>query len=251
MYNLDYSFIIIFIIFIIIINMIIHFKPKVKGYLGELHTRKALDRLPKYEYYVINNLLLNLNGKTHQIDHVVISKYGIFVIETKQYHGFITGKKYDKYWIRHTKYNKYYYLNPIRQNYGHVKTIIDLIDLPEINEHVVHNIVCFSGSVNLMVEHNGEIVSCDNLPRKIMSYIDSVVYNPDMIMDILSYNNSGKIKDKIKHSIDTGRKKKDKYITCPKCGGNLVQKVGIYGNFIGCSNYPMCRYKKNSIRSKY
>ena len=29
---------------------------------------------------------------------------------------------------------------------------------------------------------------------------------------------------------------------CPKCGGQLVKRVGKYGNFIGCSNYPRCKY---------
>lgn len=30
--------------------------------------------------------------------------------------------------------------------------------------------------------------------------------------------------------------------TCPKCGGKLVIKKGIYGVFLGCENYPKCRY---------
>lgn len=31
---------------------------------------------------------------------------------------------------------------------------------------------------------------------------------------------------------------------CPKCGGILVKRKGKYGEFIGCSNYPQCHYKK-------
>lgn len=31
---------------------------------------------------------------------------------------------------------------------------------------------------------------------------------------------------------------------CPKCGGRLVKRKGKYGEFIGCSNYPKCHYKK-------
>jgi DNA topoisomerase-1 len=30
--------------------------------------------------------------------------------------------------------------------------------------------------------------------------------------------------------------------TCPQCGGALVQRKGKYGPFVGCSNYPTCRY---------
>lgn len=32
--------------------------------------------------------------------------------------------------------------------------------------------------------------------------------------------------------------------TCPRCGGNLVERQSKYGPFIGCSNYPKCHYKK-------
>lgn len=29
---------------------------------------------------------------------------------------------------------------------------------------------------------------------------------------------------------------------CPRCGGELVRRNGKYGEFIGCSNFPRCRY---------
>lgn len=34
--------------------------------------------------------------------------------------------------------------------------------------------------------------------------------------------------------------------TCPRCGGNLVERSGKYGKFIGCSNYPKCRYTQTN-----
>lgn len=34
---------------------------------------------------------------------------------------------------------------------------------------------------------------------------------------------------------------------CPKCGGTLVERNGKYGTFIGCSNYPKCKYTKNNV----
>lgn len=33
--------------------------------------------------------------------------------------------------------------------------------------------------------------------------------------------------------------------TCPKCGGRLEKKIGKYGKFWGCSNYPKCQYTEN------
>lgn len=29
---------------------------------------------------------------------------------------------------------------------------------------------------------------------------------------------------------------------CPRCGGNLIKREGKYGSFLGCSNYPKCKY---------
>ena len=32
---------------------------------------------------------------------------------------------------------------------------------------------------------------------------------------------------------------------CPECGGTLVFREGCYGEFLGCSNYPRCKYTAN------
>jgi len=67
------------------------FYKEIVGKAGEYWTKKELKKLGK-EYLIINDLMIRTEDKkTHQIDHVVISKYGIFVIETKQYDGYITG----------------------------------------------------------------------------------------------------------------------------------------------------------------
>ncbi|MBD5474588.1 MAG: hypothetical protein HDR17_01160 [Lachnospiraceae bacterium] len=39
------------------------------------------------------------------------------------------------------------------------------------------------------------------------------------------------------------RKKYDSAI-CPECGGKLHERRGPYGSFMGCSNYPKCRYNR-------
>ncbi len=48
--------------------------------------------------------------------------------------------------------------------------------------------------------------------------------------------NSGK-SDKTKEDFETND-------VCPRCGGTLVKRSGKYGTFMGCSNYPKCRYIK-------
>ena len=41
------------------------------------------------------------------------------------------------------------------------------------------------------------------------------------------------------------KRHKSNYRECPKCGGKLIRKNGRYGSFIGCSNYPRCRYTRS------
>lgn len=78
------QFVIILVAFILIILFRIKM-PSIKGRLGESKVSNILKRLSD-EYFVINDLLLKTSRGTTQIDHVVISKYGIFVIETKKLH---------------------------------------------------------------------------------------------------------------------------------------------------------------------
>lgn len=79
------------IIAILTILVVILRRPKIKGRIGEIFMALFLKSLPKDRYRVINDLLLTWNGHSTQIDHVIISIYGIFVIETKFYKGWISG----------------------------------------------------------------------------------------------------------------------------------------------------------------
>ena len=96
------------------------YKAKIKGYIGEKQVSKRLRKLNKRKYKVLNNVLLKTANGSTQIDHVVISIYGIFVIETKNYKGLIFGSENDENWTQVIYKNKGKFRNPIKQNYGHV-----------------------------------------------------------------------------------------------------------------------------------
>ena len=68
---------------------------QVVGFAGEYWVQKELNKLPG-EYLFLSDVMLEVDGKTTQIDHIVFSKYGIFVIETKQRNTYITGNEHDK-----------------------------------------------------------------------------------------------------------------------------------------------------------
>ncbi|SEB99610.1 nuclease-related domain-containing protein [Paenibacillus sp. GP183] len=92
------------------------------GELGEYKINIQLDQLPKDCKYLSDLLVSNPKSRTgySQIDHLVISPYGLFVIETKNYSGEIKGKRDDKNWLVNNRFTMF---NPLRQNYGHMKAI--------------------------------------------------------------------------------------------------------------------------------
>lgn len=218
------------------------FGPKIIGWFGELWTKQALRKLPKDKYTILNDVFIKTNEQTHQIDHVVVSQYGIFSIETKQYNGYITGSKYDKQWIRHLRRKIIYYTNPIRQNYGHVKALAELLN---IEESKIFNIVCIPSRAKLKIQHDGELVNNLTIANKIVSYQNIIINNVDDIINTIKSNNitDKEIKKAHIQNIRENIINKDPN-NCPKCGGQLIQRDGKYGIFYGCSNYPKCKYTK-------
>ena len=68
-----------------------------KGVAGELVVSYFLDKLDRSKYFVLNDITFKLNDRTTQIDHIVVSCYGIFVIETKNWKGSIYGGSKKEY----------------------------------------------------------------------------------------------------------------------------------------------------------
>ena len=54
----------------------------------------------------------------------------------------------------------------------------------------------------------------------------------------------GSRKAHVKNILVTSQKREIALLNgiCPKCGGNLVERKGRFGTFLGCSNYPMCGF---------
>jgi len=98
-----------------------------KGELGEYKIDIQLDQLPNTYHHLSDLLIPNPKAKSgySQIDHVVITPYAIFVIETKNYQGTIYGGKDRNTWLVNGKFKM---MNPFVQNYGHIKAIASLID---------------------------------------------------------------------------------------------------------------------------
>lgn len=216
---------------------------KSKGKYGERKIQEILLSLPD-EYYVFNDIILDEDGFYSQIDHVVISPYGIFVIETKNLTGWIYGNEKSEEWIQNIYGNKYYFRNPIKQNNAHVLAIKSLYGL---SSNQIIPIVVFLDGAKLFVTTKSNVIGIHEMYDCIRSY-NSIRINNDRIESMakkLVYS-SFETTETRKLQRGYSRAKAKQYYTsikkqqCPKCGGNLVQRNGKYGTFYGCSNYPNC-----------
>ncbi|MDH5510892.1 MAG: NERD domain-containing protein [Nitrospinota bacterium] len=89
-----------------------------KGYLGEVMVNLMIRIfLDKRIYHLIHNVTLPTEDGTTQIDHIIVSRYGIFVVETKNMRGWIFGSKEQKLWTQMIYKHKNTFQNPLHQNF--------------------------------------------------------------------------------------------------------------------------------------
>jgi hypothetical protein len=135
------------------------------------------------EYRVFDDVTLKTPKGTTQIDHVVISPYGIFVIETKSHKGTIIGSEDYKYWLQILRGSRYSFYSPFLQNYAHLKTLYKLFNL---NYKYFLGLICFtSDSVNLYKCTCSRVVHISNLAQVIANYKTILLSSNDI--ERLSY----------------------------------------------------------------
>lgn len=115
-----------------------------KGMLGEaLGKLAARPLLPRDTYHPIHNVTLPTPDGTTQIDHIFASRYGIFVVETKNMKGWIFGGENQARWTQKIYKKSFKFQNPPRQNYKHVKALEAALDVP--TGEAIHSVVVFTG----------------------------------------------------------------------------------------------------------
>ena len=220
--------------------------PESKGDRGEKKVAQILGDTIIGEQYVINDLLFeNEYGKSCQIDHVFINKYGIWVIETKNYAGKIYGQENQQEWTQVLAYgntiNKFY--NPVKQNSTHIHHLSKYLK----TKKNFHNIVVFLPCADISDISSEKVYSIYNL-NSIKTQTGNVSLSKDKMEDY--YNKLLELKEnatlsKEEHIENINKMKLQiQQGICPRCGGELVARNSMHGQFYGCSNFPKCRFKK-------
>ncbi len=220
-------------------------RAEAHGAQGERKVNSKLNPLifGKVEHRQINNLILvDENGKSHQIDHIEIRQNGIFCIETKSYIGWIFGDENSEKWTQ-TLYmgEKHQFFNPVKQNKSHCYHISRVIG----KKYIVNSVV-------VMANNNADKIDCPNVINlnDLRSYLKSFdngvrlsIGEMDMIYNKLLNAASGMSNKQHIQNVRNTQRELEQNI-CPRCGGALVLRKGRNGAFYGCSNYPRCKFTK-------
>lgn len=228
------------------------------GENGERTVSSYLADLECDDYQVFNDLLLRDGNYTTQIDHIILSRYGVFVIETKNVHGKVYGSGNAEFWKQYLPdwgYKRYgttqehQLRNPLWQNAGHIKSLRRLVfdnDIP------IHGIVVFPYETDLYVTADQPVLKMWQGVPYIKQYRDKVLSADQLgfyrrrLLEVISTTES----DRQQHlnNVNRNKERRDAAVAsgkCPRCGGTLVLRTGKYGQFYGCSNYPRCNYILN------
>ena len=220
-----------------------------KGWVGEIQSTLGIKLFldPKI-YFNLNKVTIpTLNGTT-QIDHVIVSRFGIFVIETKNMNGLIHGDPKSNHWTQHLSGRKFKFQNPLHQNYKHTKSLSEFLG---INHDYFFSVVMFWGECEFKTPMPPNVIN-----SQFFFYIKSfktILFSDFEAREITSAIKKGRLpKGWMTHRKHVASLK-DRFSNttiCPKCGGDLVLRTAKRGahpgsRFYGCSKWPDCHYTKN------
>ncbi len=146
------------------------------GVRGEEQTLAILKKLPK-DFTIITNPVIYNRGVALELDFVVIGKNGVFIVETKNYRGIISGKTSKPTWkqVKHGRNDKVYEKevnNPVKQAYRQEKRMLEMFKDFDITADV-YPIVYFvdSHSELKILDDANTGVQVVNREKRLLDYI--------------------------------------------------------------------------------
>lgn len=245
--------------------------PVVKGWWGEYLVRGWIKRrLDPAVYHGLHNLTLPTSDGSTQIDHVLVSRYGIFVLETKNMSGWIFGGEKQASWTQTIYRRSIKFQNPLRQNFRHLKALQEMLDIAPTH---LHSVIVFVGSARLKTQMPPNVtqgIACIEFIRSFQQPLWDDLQVNAMIEQIQrhrlapgwSTNRQHVAALKARHAIDVpgpGRSQTPPAaalaglpavgeLVCQRCARPMVlrqtrQGANAGANFWGCSGFPGCRFK--------
>ena len=218
----------------------------IKGWFGEFWGDFAHRlKLDPRTYVVMNDVTVRDSRGTAQIDHVIISRFGIFVVESKNMDGWIYGGEYESQWTQSLYGTRYRFQNPLIQNIRHIKALNEYL---RVEESTFHSVVMFWGESTFKSPMPDNVL--DNGYTSFIKSRNEVLFSDSQVAGLI---------DGIRRAaLPRGRATRAAHIqdldrrfggdeTCPQCGAALVVRTTKRGpkagqQFLGCRGYPKCRF---------
>jgi len=226
-----------------------------KGFFGEVMVNMAARLfLNQNDYHLIKNVTIPTEDGTTQIDHIIVSPFGVFVVETKNMKGWIFGGEPQKMWTQQIYKSKHKFQNPLHQNYKHTKTLEAALGLA--HEKMI-SVVVFVGNSNFKTAMPENVTSGGGYIRFIKSHT-KILLTESEVQQVIEQITEGRLKPSIKTHVRHARHvkeivaakqtpaKSEATKSCPKCGSPMVLRTSKKGpqagnQFWGCSAFPKCR----------
>jgi ssDNA-binding Zn-finger/Zn-ribbon topoisomerase 1 len=213
--------------------------PSMKGWFGEAAVKLiAKLRLPRKTYHPIHNVTLpTAEGGTTQIDHIFVSRYGIFVVETKHMKGWIYGCENEPQWTQKFHRKSFRFQNPLRQNYKHIKA---LEAVPGVSPETLHSVIAFTGKGTLKSKIPANVTSGNGYIRYIKSF-QTPILSQAQVQAVIAQIEANRLAPSRKtHRQHVAQLKSQR--KCPRCGSEMILRIAKRGSkFWGCSAFPKCR----------
>ncbi|WP_205341780.1 nuclease-related domain-containing protein [Denitrificimonas caeni] len=219
-----------------------------KGVLGETMVKFAAKiRLPAGTYHPIHNITLPTQEGSTQIDHIFVSRFGIFVVETKNIKGWVFGAQNQAQWTQQLFNTSFKFQNPLRQNYKHIMVLRATLDVPS---RVIYSVVAFVGRSTFKSAMPANVTRGWGYITYIKSFREEVLSEAE-VQRVLATIQSARLEPtratnrrhikQLKKRLHPSAQKK-----CPKCDRSMVLRTAQRGSnigrsFWGCSAYPACR----------
>lgn len=220
-----------------------------RGWLGEKKTTFIMWlSLDKNVYRRFHDLIIPSKNGTTQIDHLLVSPYGLFIVETKNKKGWIFGSGDQPKWTQSIYGKKYTFQNPLHQTFRQKKVLSDFLS---VDESMIQTVVFFVGNCNFKTRLPENVLN-SRLGKYIKQFKRPVIELLE-IERIVVQLNKHQLESSItnRDHIRSLRERHSSITVCPKCGSKLVERTARKGpntgnKFLGCENYPRCRFTRNA-----
>lgn len=252
-----------------------------KGMVGEWFINLCIRLfLDKREYRLLKDVTLPTPQGSTQIDHVIVSRFGLFVIETKNMKGWIFGNPTQKSWTQQIYRRKHSFQNPLHQNHLHMMTLKSLLGL---SDNQLHSVIFFIGDCTFKTPMPQNVMN-----RGLIRYVKGIttpVLAESAVAHIVDTIQQGRLAAnwqthrqhvtqlKTRHAdpsanhVSTREPVRQSVANppsqsvsppdnpppiCPRCGSTMVLRTATRGEnkgnqFWGCSGYPKCRFIKPQL----